>query len=193
MKERKVGFFGGGFDPIHLGHIYLALQIQEKKNLDEILLVPAYCSPFKWGTPPKASNKDRLCMVELVTKEFPNFSFLDWEIFQEKPSYTVDTLQHLKRDKKYREAQIHLILTEEGEKGFSAWKEAPQIMAMAKILVGTRYKGNTSKFTKVDTKIMEVCSSEIRERIFEGRCVKHLLLSSVLQYIEKRGLYKKSL
>ncbi len=190
--KKKVGFFGGGFDPIHIGHISMAIQIKEKLSLDDILLVPAFCSPFKWDAPPRASTKDRLSMVELVCKEIPFFSSLSWELSQKGPSYTIDTLRYIKQESEYKSADLYLLMTEEGEKGFSSWKESSEIEKMVTILVGTRKRLEKSRFQQVNTKTMEISSSEIRERLHKKKCVKHLLLAPVLQYIEKHGLYKEN-
>jgi nicotinate-nucleotide adenylyltransferase len=77
---KKIGFFGGSFDPIHLGHLNLAVQLLESGAVDEILFCPAYCSPFKIGRPPEVSGFHRLEMIRRVISDIPQFKVSSLEI-----------------------------------------------------------------------------------------------------------------
>ena len=94
----KVGFFGGSFDPIHYGHINLALQILEIHKLDHILFSPAVCSPFKKGSPPVESFENRAKMVELAIEEIDQFSLTRIQENQGDISYHIETINFLLND-----------------------------------------------------------------------------------------------
>ena len=104
---KKIGFFGGSFDPIHFGHIRLAIDLMEEHKLGEVLFCPAYCSPFKLDNPPVANAEHRLNMLQLALKEVPQFKICTLEIERQGPSYTIDTLKKLKK----QGVQLHLLLS----------------------------------------------------------------------------------
>jgi nicotinate-nucleotide adenylyltransferase len=197
---KKIGFFGGTFDPIHLGHINLAIQIQEIAMLDEILICPNFLSPHKTHQQPLASAEDRYNMCALAVKEIPSFSLIDWEIKEQKAHYTIDTLRLLK--KKFNDAELRLILSIEDLFHFKEWKEYEEIIAIAPPLIGHRSgffnkmihalsKDLKTKFKNsfVKTKAMEITSTEIRERIENNKYCGHLLPKEVLSYIIQKQLY----
>ena len=92
---KKVGFFGGTFDPIHFGHINLALQLKEILALDEVLICPANISPQKSELPPVASPKDRLNMISIMIEGIEGFRLLDMEIQRKGISYTIDSVRFI--------------------------------------------------------------------------------------------------
>ncbi|MBP7217248.1 MAG: nicotinate (nicotinamide) nucleotide adenylyltransferase, partial [Candidatus Omnitrophica bacterium] len=92
----KIGILGGTFNPIHLGHLILADEVREKLQLDRILFVPAYLPPHKKRTG-IARAADRLAMVKLAIKDNGSFAVSDVGIKRKGRSYTIDTLQALKR------------------------------------------------------------------------------------------------
>lgn len=191
MKE--VGFFGGSFDPIHFGHINLAIEIKEKIKLDKILFCPTSISPFKVKNPPHVSAKDRYEMLKIALKGIKDFEILDLEIAKDEVAYTVDTLNFLKNKHKLR-----LILTEEALEKFHLWKDYKQILKIAPPIIGTRVK-NMNEFKKenlfldskyfIQTNIFEISSTNVRERLKKRMYVDHLVPKEVLDYIYERGLY----
>lgn len=173
MRKRVIGFFGGSFDPIHNGHIQLALSLIEKGKVDEVIFCPAGISPFKKSAPPLASKEDRLKMCKLAIAQISQFSLLDWEVKRKTPSYTIDTIRFLKkRDPK---ASYRLILGEDSFAGISKWKESDTLLKLAPPLVGSR--------------LLSISSTEIRKRLKEGKYCGHLLPHKVLEYIHKHNLY----
>jgi nicotinate-nucleotide adenylyltransferase len=192
MKE-EVGFFGGSFDPIHFGHINLAIEIKEKLNLKKILFCPTSISPFKVKNPNKANNNERFEMVKIAIKDINDFEIIDFEIKKQEVSYTINTLEFLKN--KYN---LRLILTEEALSTFHLWKEYKQILKIAPLIVGTREKNltefrsenfilNSNNFVK--TNILEISSTDIRERLKKKKYAGHLVPKEVLDYIYNRELY----
>lgn len=199
MSKNKVGLLGGTFDPIHVGHLHLAFEILESFDLDEILFVPAFTSPFKIHDT-VASAKDRLEMVRLAIKGIEKFSLLDFEIKQEKVSYTVDTLEFLKKSQPKN--CYYLILGEDVFKNFFTWKRANDILEMSDLIVGSREgvlkkegtnipKQHQERVEKGFCKIhnLEISSTYVKERLQNGLYTAHLILPKVLDYIHQNGLY----
>jgi nicotinate-nucleotide adenylyltransferase len=185
---KKVGFFGGSFDPIHFGHINLALELLEKGHLDEVLFCPAFCSPFKTGHPPAASKKDRLEMLKLALKAVPHTRITTLELDREGPSYTVDTIRELQRQEK---SSFRLLLSEEAAKEIDKWKEAKELTRLAPPLIGVRASFSEGPFERVRTRVLEVSSTEIRKRLQEKLYCGHLIPPKALDYILQNGLYSR--
>jgi len=200
---KKVGFFGGTFDPIHFGHINLALQIYEICNLDHILFCPARCSPDKKNDPPRANFAKRAEMVKLAIEGIPHFSMTTIEDKQEGLSYTIDTLKFLKNDNpQYRNVDFYLILAEDSIKTFYQWKEVKELCSLAPPLIGVRkehslvlqgHKGQElAPYIQkgfIKTKIIEISSTEIRDRIKQKLYSGHLLPFKVVDFIGQNELY----
>jgi nicotinate-nucleotide adenylyltransferase len=162
---KKIGFFGGSFDPIHFGHLHLAIDMLEKHGLDEVLFCPAFCSPFKIDRPPIASGEERLQMLKLVLADIPQFRVTPIEIERHQPSYTVETLRKLPK------AEYRLILTKESAATFTKWKEPEEIKRLAPLLIGER--------------AFPISSSEIRERLKKKLYCGHLVPEKALAYIQQ--------
>ena len=190
---KTIGFFGGSFDPIHFGHIGLALQLMESCALDEVLFCPAFCSPFKTAAPPLAPPQHRLAMLRLGLEGIPRFRITSLEIDRGGPSYTIDTLRALKTES----SRFRLLLSEEAAEKFDLWREAGELIRLAPPLIGTRPGGpsiqgphrEALKNGMIPTKAMEISSTEIRQRLKKGLYCGHLVPSKVLEYIGKHRLY----
>ena len=185
----KIGFFPGSFDPIHFGHVNLAIQMLEKLSLKKVIFCPTSISPLKVEDPPKAKGSHRLNMLRLALKE-SIFEVLDYEVNNTSVSYTIDTLKHLKT-----EDEIVLILTEESIKDFHLWKEHENILKLSTLAVGVRNKNfekNSiiiSKNNIITTDIFNISSTGIRNRIKNGLYIRHLTFKEVIDYIYENRLY----
>lgn len=198
--RKKIALLGGSFDPIHIGHLQLALEVKEHFALDEVLFCPAYVSPFK-SKEGKVDPSHRLEMVKLAIEPIPAFSILDFEIKQEKISYTVDTLRYLK--KKYKEDSLFLIVGEDILENFFEWREPEAILEMATILTGSRAPlKNTVTYSKIPESYykilekgfcrihnLEISATYLRERLQKKFYCAHLVPPKVLDYIQQHGLY----
>jgi len=193
----KIGFFGGTFDPIHFGHLNLALHILETHKLDQIFFSPANFSPEKGESRPLAPKKARKEMVELAIEDVPEFTLIDLELEREGPSYTIDTIEHLKNN--YPNANFYLILGGDIIKGLEKWKEIDRLLQMAPPLVGGRphlqdnfiSESIQKKIKEGETTIpsLEISSTDVRERLSQKKSCTHLVPGKVLDYIEEHGLY----
>ncbi len=189
-----IGIYGGTFDPIHLGHLITAQAVKEIRNLEKIIFIPAYISPHKTD---RASEKQshRLKMVKQAVEEFPYFEYSDIELRAKSISYTVKTLEALK--KKYR--KLELIIGYDNIIDFHTWKNPDKIIELADLVV-LRRKTNDKKIEKdkyykaahfVKTPVIEISSSEIRNRIKAGLPIDFLVPKNVKEYICKFNLYKE--
>lgn len=197
MSKKKVGFFGGTFDPIHFGHLNLALQIKEKKDLDEVIFSPAFISPFKLNASPTTSDKDRLKMLKLALVDLPYFSISDFELKSGRVSYTIDIIKIFKKDMK--DSDLFLILSEETLGSLSEWKEVTELLTIAPPLIGVseHFKGEVvtslssliHKENFIAINWLQISSTEIRDRLKRKLFCEHLIPKKVLDYIYQNNLY----
>lgn len=164
-----IGFFGGTFDPIHFGHISLAVQLLEAHKLKKILFCPALCSPFKTEKPPIASPQHRLAMLQLAL-DHPQFEITTLELDRISPSYAIDTIRALQIK------GLRLLLSEEAAARLDQWKETQELVRLAPPLIGPRE--------------IQISSTQIRDRLKKRLYCGHLVPAKALQYIEKHQLYQ---
>ena len=197
MQHKKIGFFGGTFDPVHFGHLSLVLHMLETQGLDEIFICPARFSPHKDEESP-VSPTHRWKMLELAFQPLKGFKLLDLEIKREGPSYTIDTIRELKKE--YPSSEFNLILAEDILAGLTRWKEVEILLKMAPPLIGTRLCDvKDLKFPEtlkqiiekgaVPSPAMEISSTDIRQRLRQGKYCGHLVPLKVLDYIASNHVY----
>ena len=189
--KKKVGIFGGSFDPIHWGHLNMAVSLMEACALDQVLFVTAGVSPFKEKTPPAVSGKHRLHMVELAICGIKSFAALDWEIESEGPSYTIDTVRRLSKDPSL---QLHLLIGEDHLDTFHRWNEADELTRLSPPLVACRAgsrQGTPSALDsyKIPIPLFDISITVVRQRLIQKKYCDYLIPASVLDYIEKHRLY----
>ncbi|MBS4168499.1 nicotinate-nucleotide adenylyltransferase [Parachlamydia sp. AcF125] len=205
MKD-KIGIYGGTFDPIHFGHLNLAIQLKEKHALKEVWFCPARVSPHKLDKQAAADSRHRLEMVATALVPVPEFKLLYIETQREGPSYTVDTLRFLYEQeiKRALPRQLHLLMGDDQLAAFLKWKEPEQIVQLAPPLIGCRqencrWEAGEDPISQAIlrgmtvTSIMEISSTEIRHRIAKGLYCGHWVPEKVLDYIQKHRLYSKDI
>ncbi|MDE3112417.1 MAG: nicotinate-nucleotide adenylyltransferase [Chloroflexota bacterium] len=182
----KLGVFGGTFDPIHHGHLVIALAAVEQLSLDRVVFVPAKRSPLK-SDAPVAGEADRLAMLERAIAGEPRFECSRAELEGNAPSYTVDTLEALSA-----KGTLFLILGGDAVRDLDRWKDPERIRRLATIVVARRpgSEATTGEFVLLDTPLMDVSSRDLRARAARGRSLRYLVPDSVWRYIKDRDLYK---
>ncbi|HZW37895.1 MAG TPA: nicotinate-nucleotide adenylyltransferase [Ignavibacteriaceae bacterium] len=190
----KIGVYGGTFDPIHNGHLITAQAVREIRNLDKIIFIPAFVSPHKLNVI-SSSNEHRLNMINLAIEGVDYLECSDMEIKRKDISYTIDTLTELK--KSYKE--IELIIGYDNLFKFDTWKNPQEIVKLVKLVVLKRKSiitGITNQYFDkaefVDTPIIEISGTSIRERVKNNMPIDFLVPDKVKQYIYKNNLYKES-
>lgn len=192
----KIGLYGGSFDPLHFGHLNLAIELKEKWELDEVWFCPAKISPFKTHLAP-VDPAHRIEMLKCAIGDIPGFSLLDIEVKREGPSYTVDTLLDLRRQ--FPQHRFYLLMGEDVLPKFFKWHKPDEIVTLATMLVGQRdgaaeilgdpeiQKALKKGMTK--TRVMDISSTEIRERLKKRDYCGHLIPAKTLDYIYQNDLY----
>lgn len=178
---KKAGILGGTFDPVHFGHINLALSLKESCGLDVVYFVPAGTSPFKESAPPTVSGEHRLEMLKRAIAPIPEFQVLDWEVKEKGPSYTINTVRKLAES---GSMELHLLIGEDHSATLHLWKDAEELVRLAPPLVGAR----TNKGT-VAIPILDISSTMVRARLSQKKYCGHLVPASVLEYIKQHNLY----
>ncbi len=189
-----VGILGGTFDPVHLGHLITAQSLLEIRKLEKIIFIPSYISPHKTDQEITEGNH-RLRMLELAIEKNKFFEISDFELKKTSVSYTVNTLEEL--SKKYK--NIELIIGLDNLLDFQNWKNPDRIIELAKLVVLKRRiedeKIIRNKYYKaaefIDTPLIEISSSEIRERIKNKLPISFLVPEKVEDYILSNKLYKE--
>lgn len=134
---RKIGIFGGTFDPVHLGHLYLASLAREALTLDEVRFLPCQISPHKICTSP-ASGSDRLEMLHLATAEIPWAVVDDFEFREEGPSYSFQTAEALAN--RFPDAQLVWIMGGDQWDALPRWKNPERLASWVEFAVLSRGK-----------------------------------------------------
>lgn len=192
-RPRRIGIFGGTFDPPHVGHIKIAERAIHQLHLDRLYFVPAYLPPHKRnGT--SGSPRQRLTMVQQATRNNPRFRVASFEINRKGVSYTIDTLHYFRR--RHRNAKLFLIVGGDNFRQFRTWKSSLEIMEFARLVVYNRH-GVSDRGTKTPPTtpvylrgiFLDVSSTLVRRRVQHGESIHTLVPLGVEQYIRKKKLY----
>lgn len=203
MQGKKIGIFGGSFDPIHNGHLTIAEAAYREFRLDEVWFIPAGHSPNKEES--KMTDPAlRAQMVSLALRPYPYFKMSDMEITAEQTSYTYLTLTKLK--KSYPDTTFYFIMGADSLDYFETWKHPEIICEKAVLLVAVRERWELSDIRqkirwlqeRFDAEIyplscrkFDAASREIRSMAANGALSETPFLpESVILFIEKHQLYK---
>ena len=200
---KKIGVYGGTFDPVHNGHVSLAIDAVDMVSLDAVIFMPVYIQPFKQGKK-LTDGTDRLRMLELAAEDHPALAVSDYEMKSEGVSYTYKTLRMLK-DVYEEEDKIFFLCGTDSFLKIETWMNAEELLDSYSYIVGTRpgYKEEELKETierirrehgteivKIKNRQVDVSSTLIRERAAGGLSVTGLVPEKVERYIVENGLYK---
>ena len=196
---KKVGIFGGTFNPVHQGHVSLCAQIKRAKNLDEIWIIPT-------GTPPHKSSDGiiddvhRLAMCAIAFPSHEGYHVLDIECNQKGKNYTADTLAALQ--KQHPDCSFYFIMGSDMFLTFTQWYDYRNILQMAHLLVGARSKDdaqamqemkytlqNDEKIEIIPVDVVDISSTQARTRIAFGFDAAFWLNAEVWQCIKEHKLY----
>jgi nicotinate-nucleotide adenylyltransferase len=189
----KIGLLFGSFNPVHIGHLIIANYMANHTDLDKVWLVVSPQNPFKkYGD--LINTYDRLEMARLATENSDNISVSDIELTLPQPSYTIDTLTHLKE--KYPQHEFAIIMGSDNLVSLHKWKNYKLILRDYQIYVYPRpgYE-NTDLATHPSvhitmTPLMELSASFIRKSIAENKNVQYFVPDAVLKFMDAKGLYR---
>ena len=179
----RTGIFGGSFNPIHNGHISLARQLRKKAGLDEVWLMVSPQNPLK-ATADLLDDESRMEMARLAVAGKKGIIASDYEMHLPKPSYTWNTLQALKQD--YPDREFVLMIGGDNWTLFDKWYRADDIRNEFQIIVYPR-RGSEGGIDGLE--LIDISSTEIRERIKAGKGIKQLVPKAVAEYINEHNLY----
>lgn len=189
----KIGILGGSFNPIHTGHAILANYITQYTDIEQLWLMVSPQNPLK-SQLQASYDVHRLAMTELVASKCENVITSGFEFTLPKPSYTVNTLDAL--TKKFPQHQFVLIIGADNWQNFDKWKDSELILSRHEIMVYPRrgYEINIpeelrARVTRLDSPIVEVSSTFIREQLSAGRNMNFYLPQDVYRYILEHRLY----
>lgn len=201
---KKIGIMGGSFDPCHRGHINLALDAARQADLTKVILMPARVQPFKIDAK-TAGNNHRLNMLTVAVENIAELEVSDWEMRQEELSYTYLTMREAKRQAG-DETQVFFISGTDSFLEISRWKNSEELISENRFIVGVRpgYREDEleaeikrlselygTEIIKIDNRRFHISSTEIRERLRDGKDISDLVTPGVERYIKKNGLYIK--
>lgn len=207
-----VGLLGGTFDPVHCGHLRLALEMRELLELPAIVLMPARVPPHR--PPPGVAANLRLRMLAAAIENVPELAIDERELRRDGPSYTVDTLLSLRAEAPER--PLCLLLGMDAFAGLATWYRWREIIELAHIGVARRPGATDPAGGQVaalvrergtddpavlrsapagsvlirDIPALDISASRIRELIAAGRSVRYLVPDGTLEIIMKEGLYR---
>jgi nicotinate-nucleotide adenylyltransferase len=193
-RSHKIGIFGGSFDPVHTGHLIIAEMAMDYVGLDVVLFIPTASPPHK-EKGDLSDFKIRLKMLELALEENDRFEISTLER-KEQTSYTYETVMHF-RQKGMGKNNIHLLVGSDSLDDMPNWKNPGYIYSNATIVVMVRPGYENFPPLSKDAAVIaltagsnSISSSEIRERVSEGRSIRYLVPRPVESYIVKKSLYK---
>lgn len=196
----RLGIMGGTFDPIHFGHLCCAEQVKNACRLDAVLFLPAGNPAFKLNQD-VTSGAHRLAMCQLALASNPDFFLSSMEIDREGVTYTIDTLRELRR--LYgSDTELCWIMGADAAAGLPLWKDVERIAEMATILLVDRPGSEMAlrllprltcigdmTVDIVHTTLLDISSTDIRNRVCHGQTIRYLVPDDVRDYIYEHRLY----
>ncbi|MBO7333503.1 MAG: nicotinate-nucleotide adenylyltransferase [Lachnospiraceae bacterium] len=202
MTKKRVGIMGGTFNPIHLGHLLIAESAYEAFDLDEILFIPCGKSHLKEDV---LDAKTRISMIGEAIEDNPHFALSTIEVEREGYSYSYETIAELKA--KNPHVEYYFIVGADSLMYMDNWMKPEGIFNEVTVLVASR-KGTSveelnkkidelkAKYEKADIRVLpisntDISSSEIRERVKEGKSIRYMVHYKVIEFINKNHIYSK--
>jgi nicotinate-nucleotide adenylyltransferase len=196
-----IGILGGTFNPPHVAHLVAGQEAASQLGLDRVLVMPVNVPPHKeLEVDPGAPTRLELCRAAVAGD--PRFEVSSLEIDRGGPSFTVDTLRELKRDRP--QDRLTLIVGADVAHGLGAWHEPETVLELARVAVAERegvrrddilqrlrsLRGASAHLDFFAMPRLDISSSDIRRRVAQGRPFRHLVPDAVRVAIEEGGLYR---
>lgn len=196
LSMKKTGLFFGSFNPIHIGHLILANYILENTDMEELWFVVSPQNPFK-NKKSLLNDHNRLDMVQLAVRNYPNMRASNIEFSLPVPSYTIDTLTYLKE--KHPDHSFALIMGEDNLNSLHKWKNSEQLVSNHQIIVYPRLFSEAKEdhplskhanISVISAPVIELSATEIRNMIKEGKNVRPMLPPEVFEYLDGSSFYR---
>lgn len=200
MGKKRVGIFGGTFDPIHMGHLIVAETIMDEFHLDKVVFIPAAVPPHKLDKQISPA-KHRYMMTMLATCSNPRFQVSDMEMHRQGPSYSRDTLAQL-IEEHGSDTEFYFIVGADSVENLHTWNRIDELLTMCHFIgasrpgcmpdmekIAQRFGPLAEKIHCLETPELEISSTEIRHRVGQKRTIRYIVPETVEQYIYKEKLY----
>lgn len=200
MGKKRVGIFGGTFDPIHMGHLIVAETIMDEFHLDKVVFIPAAVPPHKLDKQISPA-KHRYMMTMLATCSNPRFQVSDMEMHRQGPSYSRDTLAQLIKEHG-SDTEFYFIVGADSVENLHTWNRIDELLTMCHFIgasrpgcmpdmekIAQRFGPLAEKIHCLETPELEISSTEIRHRVGQKRTIRYIVPETVEQYIYKEKLY----
>jgi nicotinate-nucleotide adenylyltransferase len=205
MDKRTIALFGGTFDPIHLGHTIVAAKASEDIGAEEIVFIPAKRSVLK-DSAPQAAGNHRLAMIALGIADNKRFRVSDNELNKSGPSYTIETVRQFRADYG-SETLFYWLIGADAVDDLPHWYRIEELIDECNLCVMFRAGFDAPDFAKftaildsarveklqqniIKTPLIDISSTEIRDRLAAGGDVTDMVHPAVIDYIRKHGLYQ---
>ncbi len=193
----KICLFGGTFDPPHIGHLLIAQTVCEAEYFDKVIFIPANEPPQKKVI---TSQENRINMLNLAIKENPNFEISDIEIKRGGISYTVDTINIIKKEIIKNDDELFFLIGSDSLLEFKNWKAPKEILRMCQVVVAIRPGFRPSDIPAwilhrihfANIPRFEISSTIIRKRWIGGKTIRYMVPLPVWEYINQHKLYVNS-
>ena len=201
---KKIGILGGTFDPVHLGHINLAIDAKAQAGLDKVIFVPAKLQPFKLDKNVTA-GEHRLAMIKEAIDGIDGLEVSPYELEAEGISYTYLTVRAMKK-RFGTDARLYFITGNDSFLKIETWKNAEELIRGCSYIIGTRpgyrkqeldicieriRRDYNTEVINIDNTQFDISSTEIRKRLESGLPCSDLIPEKTERYITANGLYKK--
>jgi nicotinate-nucleotide adenylyltransferase len=189
---RRIGVFGGTFDPPHVGHLVTAINVRHALDLDVVLMVVAHEPWQKEGTRQITDSEARFALVSAAVAGVDGLEASRIEIDRDGPSYTADTLAALHQH--YEGATLFTILGDDAAAKLTTWERSSEVVQMSRLVVIDRPGDpvelpDVAEWIRVEVPRLEVSSTDLRSRCRDGRPLDYLVTAPVLREIRRLGLY----
>ena len=188
----RIGVMGGTFDPIHHGHLVAASEVAQSYGLDEVVFVPTGEPTYKSVVTPA---EHRYLMTVIATASNPRFTVSRVDIDRGKPTFTIDTLRDIRRERP--EAELFFITGADAIAQILSWRDVEELWELAHFVAVSRpgHDLSVSGLPEQDVSLLEVpalaiSSTDCRDRVRRGFPVWYLVPDGVVQYISKHHLYR---
>ena len=193
----KTGIFGGNFDPIHSGHIALAMEAKKELKLKKMMIIPTAVPPHKQGG--RTSFEDRYEMCRLAFEGIEGFEVSNIEKVIGGKSYTINTIRALKQICP-ADTDFYLIIGSDSLFCFEQWYRYEAVLKECHVVAAARDEGcyadmletanRIGRVRVLNMPVTELSSTELRARLKNGESTEGLMPESVIRYIAERGLYR---
>ncbi|MFL6137411.1 MAG: nicotinate-nucleotide adenylyltransferase [Frankiaceae bacterium] len=188
---------GGTFDPIHHGHLVVASEVAGRFELDEVVFVPTG-RPWQKAAEDVTPAEDRYLMTVIATASNPRFSVSRLDVDRPGPTYTIDTLLDL-RAERADDAELFFITGADALAQILEWHRADDLFRLAHFIGVTRPGHQLAdpglpegRVSLIEIPAMAISSTDCRERVRANQPIWYLVPDGIVQYINKRRLYRSA-